>query len=146
MRTKFITCGIQTTFLCAMLKTIQLIFKLWKLRKPSRMMLGTNSMASNFKVIFQFIFKFLCIHFYFKDSLLTPSMKMSLHTGSNVMLRFAILIMKIRHVQQVVTKMKQQQQLQRLRHQQLQQQLPNTIHIGFVKCVVGLMRGRPNVC
>ena len=77
----------------------------------------------------------LCYLFFLKDSPLIPSMKMSVHSGSNVMLRFAMLILKIRHVQQVVTEMKQQ--LQRLRHQQQQQHqttpLRTPIHIGFVK-------------
>ena len=71
-------------------------------------------------------------------------MKMSVPSVLNVMLRFAILILKIRRVQQVVTEMKQQQQLQRLRHQQLHRQrhqqlqqlrttpLRTPIHIGSV--------------
>ena len=71
-------------------------------------------------------------------------MKMSVPNVLNVMLRFAILILKIRHVQQAVMEMKQQQKLQRLRHQQLHRQrhqqlqqqrttpLRTPIHIGSV--------------
>ena len=71
-------------------------------------------------------------------------MKRSLHNDSNAMLRFVMSILKIRHVQQAV--LNQRQQLQRLRHQQLQQQqttsLQTPIHIGFVKFT---KRGRLNV-
>ena len=56
-------------------------------------------------------------HLFLKDSPSTPSMKMSLHNDSNVMLRFVLSMMKIRHAQQAV--LNQRPQLQ----QQLQQQL-----------------------
>ena len=49
-------------------------------------------------------------HLFLKDSLSTPSMKMWLHNDSNVMLRFVLPMMKIRHAQQAVLNQQPRQQ------------------------------------
>ena len=62
-------------------------------------------------------------HLFLKDSPSTPSMKMSLHNDSNVMLRFVLSMMKIRHAQQAVLNQRPQLQ-QQLQPPQLQQLQP----------------------
>ena len=55
------------------------------------------------------------LHVFLKGSPLIPSMMMSLHNNSNVMLKFVLNLLTIRHAQQAV--LNQRQQLQRPQQQ-----------------------------
>ena len=81
--------------------------------------------ASHFQMyVFQYTGKiivtisFHIIHLYLKDSSSTQSRKLSVHNDSNAILIFAMMTLKIRRAQQVVSSQLQQQQ--ELHGQQLQ--------------------------